>query len=125
MGLMMSADQSFVALSQVVGSVAASLMTVVGVALLTRSRLHAYRWFKRSVLVTIFFVQVFLFFENQLAALGGLVVNLIMLAGLNAMIGAEHIRADRAATGQRDSSTPATMNPTSTEALAATRGIDG
>ena len=51
MGLMMRADQSFVALSQVVGSGAASLMTVVGVALLARSRLHAYRWFKRSVLV--------------------------------------------------------------------------
>ena len=67
-------------------------MTIIGVALLTRSPLRAYRWFKRSVLVTIFFVQVFFFLDNQLAALAGLVANLFMLGGLNAMLQAEHVR---------------------------------
>jgi hypothetical protein len=92
-----SEDRSVATIGQVGGSAAASFMTIVGVAVLTRSRLGAYRWFKRSVLATIFFVQVFLFFENQMAALSGLAINLVMLAGLNAMLGAEHIREDRLA----------------------------
>src|SRR5439155_11731586 len=84
-------NRSFVTISQLAGSAATSILTIGGVALLTRSRLAAYRWLKRSVLITIFFVQVFLFFENQLAALSGLIINLVMLAGLNAMLEAEHV----------------------------------
>lgn len=90
-----SDDRSFATLAQLAGSAAASAVTIVGVVLLARSRLAAYQWFKRSVLITIFFVQVFLFFESQLAALSGLVINLVMLAGLNAMLSAERVREER------------------------------
>jgi len=105
-----SEDRSVATIGQVGGSAAASLMTIIGVAVLTRSRLGAYRWFKRSVLVTIFFVQVFLFFENQMAALSGLAINLVMLAGLNAMLGAEHLREDRLArVGPEPTAAPAAI----------------
>jgi len=85
-------DRSFVVLGQLGGSIATSVMTIIGVALRTRSPVRKGRRFKRSVLVTIFFVQVFFFLDNQLAALAGLVANLFMLGGLNAMLKAEHVR---------------------------------
>ncbi len=126
LGPLTSDDRSFVALGQLCGSLATSAMTIGGVVLLARSRLRAYRWFKRSVLITIFFVQVFLFFENQLAALGGLAVNLTMLAGLNAMLGAEHLRDDRSArlSPQCDSAA-ATIAPTKPAQFAPGRRIEG
>jgi hypothetical protein len=79
----------------------ATLLTFVGVSRLPTSRLAAYHWFKRAVLVSILLVQVFLFYESQLAALGGLAVDVIVLAGLNELIdrerGAQRARAVSAA----------------------------
>ncbi|HEY7060273.1 MAG TPA: hypothetical protein VII06_02255 [Chloroflexota bacterium] len=67
----------------------ASLLIVVGALRLHASRLFAYYWFKRSVLVSIFLVQFFAFYSEQLGAIVGLLANLVVLAGLNYMIGAE------------------------------------
>jgi hypothetical protein len=121
-GPLTSDDRSFATLAQLAGSLATSAMTIGGVVFLTRSHLRAYRWFKRSVLVTIFFVQVFLFFENQLAALGGLAVNLVMLAGLNAMLAAEHVRDDRSAgLAPQVGPAAATITPSTPEHFAANR----
>lgn len=78
------------------------------------------------MLITIFFVQVFLFFENQLAALGGLAVNLTMLAGLNAMLSAEHVRHERSARlDAHGGPAAATITQIKPEQFAAGRRIDG
>jgi hypothetical protein len=67
-------------------------LVAVGVAGLRASRLHAYRWFERSVLVSIFLTQVIVFWHNQFAALGGLIWNLALLAVLRFLIRQEQAR---------------------------------
>jgi hypothetical protein len=69
----------------------ATLLVVIGVITIRASRLVAYYWFKRSTLVSIFLVQFFAFYTEQLAAVVGLVINLVILAGLDYMIGEERV----------------------------------
>jgi hypothetical protein len=63
--------------------------TIVGAALVGRgvislpsSRITAYRWFMRGILVWILITQVFVFYSSQLAGLGGLVVDLVAYGSL-------------------------------------------
>src|SRR2546430_1402663 len=67
---------------------------VLGVARLRSSRLAAYRWLERSVLVSILFGQVLLFWQDQLAAVGSLAWNLVLLAALRYVIRQEYARQD-------------------------------
>jgi hypothetical protein len=90
--LFSSEERSFTAIGQAIGATLVWGLAVVGTMRLRRSRLAAFRWFKRSVLATIFFVQVFLFMQSQLIALFGLLANLMLLGGVNALIRAERIR---------------------------------
>jgi hypothetical protein len=64
------------------GSLLASLvvggLVVVGIVVLRRSRLEAYRWFLRATLVSIFIGQVFAFYLQQLEALVGLAVSVLV-----------------------------------------------
>ena len=75
---------------------------IVGVMHLRTSRLRAYRWLERSVLVSIFFGQVLLFWKDQLAAVGELVWNLLLLAALHYAI-----RQEEARQGQQPVGAPA------------------
>jgi hypothetical protein len=88
--------RSLGALGAAGSGVIAALLALIGLGRLVHSRLAGYRWLKRSVLTSIFFVQVFLFFESPLVALGGLTVDLVLLSGLNAMLRAEHRRREDA-----------------------------
>jgi hypothetical protein len=53
-----------------------------GVIALPRSRVDAYRWFMRGILVWILITQVFVFYSSQLAGLGGLVADLVAYGSL-------------------------------------------
>jgi hypothetical protein len=81
--------QDVVQLGLLVSSVVSSIMIVIGVLILPRSPLQAYSWFKRAILVSIFLTQVFLFYTQQLLALGALLLNLLILTALNALIGTQ------------------------------------
>ena len=71
-------------------------LTLVGlVYLILRSRLHALRWFKRSILASIFLTDLFTFYYQQLGAVADLAVDLILLAVFEALIEVEHRRAER------------------------------
>lgn len=74
-------------------SLVSALLVLWGVLIIRSSRLRAFILFERSVLISIFFTQVFLFYEEQLGALIGLVLNLLMLLALRFMI--ERVRQDR------------------------------
>lgn len=70
-------------------TVAQLASTLVGAALVGRgalslpsSRVAAYHWFMRGLLVWILITQVFVFYSSQLAGLGGLVVDLAMYGSL-------------------------------------------
>jgi hypothetical protein len=67
-------------------------LVLIGVARLPTSRLDAYRWFERSVLISVFFTQVIVFWQDQLAALGGLVWDLALLTTLRFLIRQEEAR---------------------------------
>ncbi|HEX3244183.1 MAG TPA: hypothetical protein VHX16_02135 [Chloroflexota bacterium] len=87
-------ERSFTTMGQAIAATLVWGLAIVGTIRLRHSRAAAYGWFKRSVLATIFFVQVFLFVQNQALALVGLFVNLILLSGVNALIRAEHRRVE-------------------------------
>jgi hypothetical protein len=55
--------------------------------------LQAYSWFKRAIRVSILLTQVFLFYTQQLLALGALLLNLLVLVALNTLIGTQQQQA--------------------------------
>jgi Ca2+/Na+ antiporter len=83
---------------QLGSTVISGLLVAAGVAGLARSRRFAYRMFKRSVLVTIFITQVFMFYDEQLSAIVGLAINGLLLLALQAAIDFDQQRAEEPAT---------------------------
>jgi len=77
-----SPDISFVEGADTIASGVFAGMILAGITQLRRSRLTAYRWFRRAMLVAIFFGQVFSFYSEQLLAVIGLTVNLLLLGAL-------------------------------------------
>ncbi len=69
------------------------LLTLIGILQLRRSRLTAYHWFVRSVLVSIFVTQVFTFLESELTALWGFSVDILIYTALKIMIEREQLMA--------------------------------
>ncbi|MBJ7598068.1 MAG: hypothetical protein DLM67_15380 [Candidatus Nephthysia bennettiae] len=66
---------------------------IVGVVSLLRSRLAAFLWFKRSVIVSIFLADVFAFYQEQLTALSSLTVDVVLFVVLNALLRHELARS--------------------------------
>lgn len=63
-----------------------SVLIVMGILALPSSRLKAYVMFRRAILVSIFFTQVVSFYQQQLLALLGLFLNVLILIALRYMI---------------------------------------
>jgi hypothetical protein len=63
-------------LGQVISTLAGAALIARGVIAMPRSHIEAYRWFIRGVLVWILITQVFVFYDSQLAGLGGLAFDL-------------------------------------------------
>ncbi len=87
-----SLELNFWTVGQVVSSAVAGALAAVGLVRWRRSRLAAYRWFERALLVTIFVTEFFVFYQNQLTAVFGLVVVLITYATIRLMLGEEQNR---------------------------------
>jgi hypothetical protein len=75
-----------------VSEVVTVAFVVVGVSLIHRSRLHAYAWLERSLLVSIFVTQVFLFTEAQLLGVVDLTVSLVVWFFLRSAMRVEQAR---------------------------------
>jgi hypothetical protein len=73
------------------------MLVAAGVVGLARSRRFAYRMFKGSVLITVFITQFFMFYEEQLSAIVGLSLNLLLLGALQAGLDLERTRSKAAA----------------------------
>jgi hypothetical protein len=78
-----------VSLAQMASSTASLACIWVGIWFLRKSRLRAYIWFKRSVLINIYITQIFVFYHSQFAALGGLAQYLLLYFALHFMIARE------------------------------------
>jgi hypothetical protein len=75
---------------ELIAMVVSTLLVLRGMSRLRRSRLEAYRDFRRSLVVTITIGYVFAFYDDQLGALAGLLGNLMLFAGIQLLIGLEH-----------------------------------
>jgi hypothetical protein len=82
-----------------VAAVLSNALGIVGIVSLLRSRLSAFLWFKRSVIISIFLADVFAFYQQQLAALSSLTVDVLLFVILNALLRHElaHREASREA----------------------------
>jgi hypothetical protein len=76
----------------VVSTLVSGVFYVIGAVLLPRSRLDAYVWFDRGLLVSILVTQVFEFQQEQLAAVVGLTVTIILWIMVRSAIRAERER---------------------------------
>ena len=65
-----------------IASLIGSMLLIVGLVHLRGSLLAAFQWFRRSVLVSLLVAQPLAFYEQQLTALVGLVLNLVLLSAL-------------------------------------------
>jgi hypothetical protein len=63
-----------------IGGFSSSVLVLTGLLVLKSSRKKAVHWFKRAILVNIFVTQVFLFYQSQLTAIWGLIINLLVYA---------------------------------------------
>jgi hypothetical protein len=98
----------------IVFTLVGDVLVVAGVVLWRRSRLRALNCFKLAILASILFTMPFLFYTDQLAALGWLIVDLILLVALNYMIVDERRRglAEADSTEQiSPAGTPAEQTP--------------
>ncbi len=69
-----------------------AVLIVIGLVVRRRSRVRSYRWFKAAILVSLLITQVFVFYYDQLSALTGVIVNLILYVALTYMIAREEAR---------------------------------
>ena len=83
------APLSIAELGQIVSTLAGAALIGVGVAALPGSRVEAYRWFLRGILVWLLVTQVFIFYSSQFAGLGGLAIDLAAYVTLRYAIGHE------------------------------------
>lgn len=71
---------------QLVASIVSAAFVVIGLFYMRRSRLQAYRWFLRAVLISLLITQLFVFYHDQFTALNGLAVDLLFYVALRYMI---------------------------------------
>ena len=91
-------DLSVATAAQVGSTIVGALLIGIGALALRESRLEAYRWFQRGLLVWILVTQVFVFYSSQLGGLLGLAIDLVAYGSLRYAIGQERAaaRASRA-----------------------------
>jgi hypothetical protein len=70
----------------VISTAVAALLILVGALVYWRSYTTGLRWFRRALLVGILLVSFFSFYHNQLSALVGVVVQALLLYGLEFLI---------------------------------------
>jgi hypothetical protein len=76
---------------QAISASVSAVLVLVGFVSWRRSRLTAYRWFKRALLVAIFVTQFFAFYTNQITQVFGLFVILLTYAAIRSMIDRESL----------------------------------
>jgi len=83
---------------ELIFSISSSLLVVVGIVQIRKSRLKAYHLFKHAVLISIFLTQFFAFYKDQVSAIFGLAGNIVILLTLNYMIKLEErmVRKEKA-----------------------------
>ncbi len=77
---------------QILAPTVSGVLVMLGILLIWRSRMLAYRMFHYAVLVSILITQVFAFYEQQMTAVISLLLHVLILMALRFMIGQEESR---------------------------------
>ena len=77
---------SLIAWAQFIFPSVSSVIIIMGLLLIPVSRVQAYRMFRWAILISIFLTQVLSFYADQLLALVGLLINIVILLALRYMI---------------------------------------
>jgi hypothetical protein len=77
---------------QATSAAVSAVLVLIGFFAWRRSRLAAYRWFSRALLVAIFVTQFFAFYHNQITQVIGLAIALLTYAAIRSMISWEQSR---------------------------------
>jgi hypothetical protein len=77
---------SFIEITEISSAFFSGIFTFLGIWYIPKSRIKAFQMFERSILISIFFTQVFVFYKEQFGALVGLTMNLFILFSLQFMI---------------------------------------
>jgi hypothetical protein len=85
-------DLSFSEWVRLITSSVSAILIIAGSIFMARSRLSAYLMYHKAILVSILLTQIFAFYQDQLSAIFGLVVSILILFGLRYMINREKIR---------------------------------
>jgi hypothetical protein len=86
---------TFVDWAHLASSWIAAVFVVLGVIQIRRSRVRAFQMFEKSILVSIFLTQIFVFYKEQFSALVGLFVNILIWSALQYMIEQERLRRQK------------------------------
>ena len=89
-------DGAFVETGNAVSTLLSNLLLAIGLVRLRVSRLAGYLWFKRGVLVSVFLVQFFSFYREELIAVVWLFLDVTLLVVLNFAISRERGAPDAA-----------------------------
>ncbi len=84
---------SFVGGAEILSSLASGIFVFIGIYYIRKSKLMAYQMFERSILISIFLTQVFIFYQKEFAALVGLSINILLLLVIKFMIEREKSEA--------------------------------
>jgi phosphatidylserine synthase len=84
---------SFAGWVEFIAATTTGIFILTGVIAIHRSKLTAFRWFRRALLISILVTQVFTFYQYQFVALGALAVNLLLFAAIRYMISEEEAEA--------------------------------
>jgi len=77
---------TFVGGAEIVSSLVSGIFVFIGIYYIRKSKLVAYQMFERSILISIFLTQVFIFYQKEFAALVGLSINILFLLVIKFMI---------------------------------------
>lgn len=75
-------DISFTEWIQLTGTVVTAVLIAIGLFALRKSRLRAYRWFERGILVDLLVTEVFLFYHSPGTAFIGVAVDIALLVAI-------------------------------------------
>ena len=75
-----------------IANLIAGVLLLIGLLRLRRSRLNAYHWFRRAMLVSLLVAQPLAFYAQQWTAMLGLVLNLVLLSAIEFGIARESAR---------------------------------
>ncbi len=82
---------------QVASALAAGVLVAIGILRWRHSRLAAYRWLERTMLVTLLINELFAFYRQQLTAGFGLAIVLLTFVTIRLLIREEQARPEQPA----------------------------